>query len=210
MGFRIKCGYRWWTEVAGDKHGSRNRKLRAHILSLKYKADRKCTGDVKRCTFSNKVTTPQTSQKAPPTMDRVLKCLSLGDISFKPLYYFSIFFSFSERRSHCVTPGTCCVDQMGFGLIEVYLPLPPKCGIKGVCHHTWPHCHSVSFSSLCTLDINLQSDAQRAKISLPFCSCLFPLQCRTFLIPETRFEIRFGDSTQMFCGHRTVRSFSSG
>ena len=47
-----------------------------------------------------------------------------------------ILFSFFETVSLC-SPGsliTCSVDQAGLELMEICLPLPAKCWIKGVCH----------------------------------------------------------------------------
>lgn len=32
-------------------------------------------------------------------------------------------------------PGTHSVEEAGLELTEIYLPLPPECEIKGVCHH---------------------------------------------------------------------------
>ena len=45
MGLKIKWGYQLQKEVAGDQHGGRNTRLRAHSLTLNHKAHRKHIGD---------------------------------------------------------------------------------------------------------------------------------------------------------------------
>jgi hypothetical protein len=53
----------------------------------------------------------------------------------------------SLHSSGC--PGTHSVDQIGFKLIEICLPLPPCAGIKGVSHQAWQHFLTTLLNSYC-------------------------------------------------------------
>ena len=53
-------------------------------------------------------------------------------------FFFCLFFVFPDRVFLCKRAllfWISFVDQAGLELIEIHLPLPPKCGVKCVHHH---------------------------------------------------------------------------